>query len=360
MDTKEYKPRDLKEVDTNILNKLKNTIKNQNFDDEADSLDFCNIRELEKGTYTAVNLVKTNPIIFGKELKIAMKTIIDKSENSDKTSKAKLEFERSEQEFDLLYNIDHPNIMKSYFKWKANNEQLKIGLEYLPCKDLKELVKQYEKKKHTKKLPLELVRFYAVEMVKALGYMRKNKVLHRDIKPCNVMLDHSFHVKLANFGLGVKYDENDKESRQSKIYDEASNTVKYKSKELLEKVEKELMKQDNDSDSEFEAPSQSSSGFSSPSKGNFSSSVSSSLELNCGTTPYKAPEIHLLGAGSHEADVWAMGVMIYELLAGHLLWEAYQIGKMICAKFSFPEDFDESAKELINECLIVDPSKRIG
>ena len=40
--------------------------------------------------------------------------------------------------------------------------------------------------------------------------------------------------------------------------------------------------------------------------------------------PYKAPELHILGAGSHEADVWAMGVMIYELLAGHMPWGNFE------------------------------------
>ena len=67
-------------------------------------------------------------------------------------------------------------------------------------------------------LPLELVRFYAVEMIKALGYMRANKILHRDIKPENIMLDHNFHIKFADFGLGVRYDEKDQSSVDSKIY----------------------------------------------------------------------------------------------------------------------------------------------
>ena len=67
-------------------------------------------------------------------------------------------------------------------------------------------------------LPLELVRFYTVEMIKALGYIRANRILHRDIKPENIMLDHNFHIKLADFGLGVRYDENNRTSTHSKIY----------------------------------------------------------------------------------------------------------------------------------------------
>lgn len=73
-----------------------------------------------------------------------------------------------------------------------------------------------------------------------------------------------------------------------------------------------------------------------------------------------APEIHILGAGSHEADIWAMGVTIYQLLAGHLPWKTYEISKMVTADFIFPDDFDEPTKEFIRGCLTCDPNKRLG
>ena len=52
-------------------------------------------------------------------------------------NKAKLESEKAEREYDLLCSVDHPNIMKAFLKWKTSNKTLKIGLEYLPCRDLK-------------------------------------------------------------------------------------------------------------------------------------------------------------------------------------------------------------------------------
>ena len=82
------------------------------------------------------------------------------------------------------------------------------------------LLSKYQIIKKVRGLPLELVRFYAVEIIKAFSYMRTNKILHRDIKPENIMLDHNFHIKLADFGFGVRYDENNRTSTHSKIYNE--------------------------------------------------------------------------------------------------------------------------------------------
>ena len=95
------------------------------------------------------------------------------------------------------------------------------------------------------------MKFYVVEIVKACSYLRANKILQRDIKPDNVMLDHSFHIKLGDFGLGVKYDENDKTSLQSKIYHDCKE-VKFHSKTLLSEVAKIKEEKKQDHNSSFE------------------------------------------------------------------------------------------------------------
>jgi 3-phosphoinositide dependent protein kinase-1 len=42
-------------------------------------------------------------------------------------------------------------------------------------------------------------RFIAAEIVKALADLRQNEVIHRDLKPGNIMLDQDYHVKLIDF-----------------------------------------------------------------------------------------------------------------------------------------------------------------
>ena len=88
--------------------------------------------ELGKGTFGAVNLLTTNPIVVGVEAKIAVKSIFDKPKANKTLSNGQLQSEKGKREFKLLQSIDHPNIMKAYFMWKTSKDKLKIASEYLP------------------------------------------------------------------------------------------------------------------------------------------------------------------------------------------------------------------------------------
>ena len=48
-------------------------------------------------------------------------------------------------------------------------------------------------------LPVELVRYYAAEIVAALELMHSKGIVHRDLKPDNILLDKKYHVKIVYF-----------------------------------------------------------------------------------------------------------------------------------------------------------------
>ncbi|MES1914847.1 MAG: hypothetical protein MHM6MM_006875, partial [Cercozoa sp. M6MM] len=51
-----------------------------------------------------------------------------------------------------------------------------------------------------KRLPLDMARHIAAELVLAVQYMHSKKIIHRDLKPENVLLDEEGHVLLTDFG----------------------------------------------------------------------------------------------------------------------------------------------------------------
>ena len=216
-------PGELNDVYQAISYQLHTAFSIQNLDETKEFKGLNYIRRLVEDK--PVRMYKTDPKILGINLSVTVKTIDYSSDNEEKRL--------STDEFDLLCNINHPNIMKAYFKWIPAKDKLNLAFEHFPCLDLAQLAKKYD----GSKLPLELVRFFAVEIVKALGYLKSNKIIHRDIKPQNIMLDNNFHIKLIDFGLSVKYDENNLESQQSLTYTQCNEITKDKEK-LFEEVKK--------------------------------------------------------------------------------------------------------------------------
>lgn len=84
----------------------------------------------------------------------------------------------------------------------------------------------------------------------------------------------------------------------------------------------------------------------------------------CGTPEYLAPEIILSAGHNTGVDWWAIGILIYELLAGYPPFYAddplgiYQ--KILDGKVKFPNHVEKPAKDLIKKLLQKDTTKRLG
>ena len=77
------------------------------------------------------------------------------------------------------------------------------------------------------RLPEEVVRFYAVELCLALRYLHESGWAYRDLKPDNLMLSHSGHLVMADFGLATR-------TSPGHIYhDRAVGTIQYLAPEIV-------------------------------------------------------------------------------------------------------------------------------
>lgn len=99
-----------------------------------------------------------------------------------------------QREADIIETFDHPNIVNMLGRF-AMFYTFFIIVEYIDGKSLYELVYG------SGPLPAASVRKILGQLVQGLGYAHDSEIIHRDIKPGNVMITRDGQIKLMDFGL---------------------------------------------------------------------------------------------------------------------------------------------------------------
>ena len=102
-------------------------------------------------------------------------------------------------EVDLMKKLDHPNILKLYDVVK-NNGSVYLILEYCNSGDLSGYIQN--DKNYSNNYT------YFEQIFKGLEYLYKNKILHRDIKPHNILVKDGV-IKISDFGFAKAFEKNE-------------------------------------------------------------------------------------------------------------------------------------------------------
>lgn len=218
----------------------------------------------------------------------AAKTVAKASIKNEKTKTKLL------SEIKIHKSMSHPNIVE-FIDCFEDDLNVYILLEICPHQSLMELLK-------TRKLLTEAeARFFMVQIIGAVKYLHRRKVVHRDLKLGNIFFDPYMNLKIGDFGLATII--NSSHPRRYTI----CGTPNYIAPEVLGGKE--------------------------------------------------------VGHG-FEVDIWAIGIMLYAMLFGKPPFQAKDVQiiyeRIKTNDYKFPPDSVVSleARQLIRDMLSTDPSQR--
>ncbi|CAI2163258.1 6542_t:CDS:2 [Funneliformis geosporum] len=151
---------------------------------------------------------------------------------------------------------------------------------------------------------INCTQFYAAQIISAIEYMHSQGVIHRDLKPENILLDDKMHIKVTDFGTAKILEQNADGEKD----DRANSFV--------------------------------------------------------GTAEYVSPELLKEKAACKSSDFWALGCIIYQLIAGRPPFkgtnEYMTFQRIVHLDYSFPEGFPPVARDLVQKLLVLNPLERLG
>jgi eukaryotic-like serine/threonine-protein kinase len=210
--------------------------------------------------------------------------------------------ERFEREARVISSLNHPNICTLY----------DVGPNYL----VMELIEGPTLAERIKEgaIPLEEALSIARQIADGLEAAHENGITHRDLKPGNVKVKPDGSVKVLDFGLA--------------------------------KV----------------GPRRSASDGDNPELSPTLSMAATQAGVILGTAAYMAPEQARGKAVDKRADIWAFGVVLYEMVTGKRLFQGEDLTDTLASVVKIEPDISDAPPELqrlLTKCLQKDPKKRL-
>ena len=146
--------------------------------------EFVLSRELGRGGMAAVFLAHQLKLHRQVAIKVMAPTLMSGAGLAD----------RFRDEATTVARLDHPNIISIYGIGSAAGLEYFI-MQYVAGRSLERVLRQYER------LPVAVVRAILFEVGSALAHAHRHEVIHRDVKPGNVLLSLDGRVIVGDFGI---------------------------------------------------------------------------------------------------------------------------------------------------------------
>ena len=255
----------------------------------------------------------------------------------------------------ILNELDSPFIVKTLGAFEEDGK-IHIVMDYLPNGDFSHFIKT--------NYPLndDVIKYYSAQIVLFLEYMQKMKLIHRDLKPQNIMIDEKGNLKVIDFGtvrkVGYYYDKREMKFKEEKVLERIDSEDIKGVKNIVNPDEEDA--DDDDFEEEDMEDDENDGKEKKPKVRN------KRIMTFVGTAEYISPEVIADKPAEYGTDIWAFGIMLYEMYYNRTPFKAataYLTFRNIeKPQLKFPDDsiIPDIAKDLIMKILIVDPKKRLG
>src|SRR5437870_365550 len=210
---------------------------------------------------------------------------------------------RFQREAQVLASLNHPNIAQIYGLEESGNTRC-IVMELVEGETLQERLKRGS-------IPIDEALPIAKQIAEALEAAHESGLVHRDLKPANIKLAPDGRVKVLDFGLAKAF-----------------------------------------------APMTAEMNLS-----NSPTLMSGSMPgVILGTAAYMSPEQAKGKEVDRRADIWAFGVVVYEMLTGERMFEGETISDTLAQVLTKEPDLSRvpaKARKLLARCLQKDPKQRL-
>lgn len=142
---------------------------------------------------------------------------------NEKVSSVENVLARFSRESLIIARLNHPNIIHVIDRGVTDEGMPYFVMEYVEGIDLAQAIRQ-------RLLDVNRKLDLAVQVCRALSYAHKNGVIHRDIKPGNILIDREGHVRVFDFGIAKLFDDGPG-TRQFTRSDVVMGTLAYMSPE---------------------------------------------------------------------------------------------------------------------------------
>ncbi|GAA5950294.1 hypothetical protein JCM21900_001105 [Sporobolomyces salmonicolor] len=227
---------------------------------------------------------------------MAVKQVELPTGNSHNEERKKSMLEALEREIELLKVLQHDNIVQ-YLDSSTDAQHLNIFLEYVPGGSVAALLSNYGAFEEA------LVSKFVRQILTGLEYLHEREIIHRDIKGANILVDNKGNIKISDFGISKKVEDN-----------------------LL-------------SGAKVHRPS---------------------LQ---GSVYWMAPEVVKQTAYTSKADIWSLGCLVVEMLTGAHPWAnltqmqaIFRIGSSVSP--TIPDDISTEADDFLEQTFEIEHTDR--